>query len=414
MEISPSRNSGYAFSQPQKASQKSGQSRSQEQSGEQVSAQEREIHRRLSAAERHVQETERSAEAEAERIRNDFQSRQVAETEREESSLQAQRRKFEENLQELKRSQYAELNKLRRESEDELAKMKEYYLKATRDLERHGDKQLSDIEFNNSMAVNYESKSAETQLADRKAQHQKQMELYGSESEEQRNLTRQSMDAEREKLRENMGTSLSLANQHYEERYRAQVDEHNKVLSELDQRTSQKLRDTRRESSQKLASYSERNKDPFYTMKDIDFKIKDDGDQYIISAKIPQHEQKNVSVVIRGNQIVVGGYRRNEEKIELEQGHTRSTASYQTYQEAFPLPAPVEAKELSRRFEGDRLIVSVPKKKVELYQNFQATNKNKPGAIRAQRPDFPENIDLPENGSGPQISKKTPGSSPLG
>jgi HSP20 family molecular chaperone IbpA len=414
MEISPSRNSGYASSQLQKASQKSGQSRSQEQNGEQVSVQEREIHRRLAAAERHVQETERSAEAEAERIRNDFKSRQVTETEREESSLQAQRKKFEENLQELKRAQYAELNKMRREGEDEIAKMKEYYLKTTRELERHGDKQLSDIEFNSSMAIDYEKKSAETQLADRKAQHQKQMELYGSQSDEQRNSTRKNLDAEREKLRENMGTSLAEANQHYEERYRAQLDGHNKTLSELDQRTSQKLRDTRKETSQKLALYSERNKDPFYKMKDIEFQIKDDGDQYIISAKIPQHEQKNVSVGIRGNQIVVGGYRRNEEKLELEPGHTRSTASYQTYQEAFPLPAPVEAKELSRRFEGDRLIVSIPKKKVELYESFQATNRNKPGAIRAQKPDFPDNLEVPGNAPGPQISKKTPGSSPLG
>src|SRR5262249_35828266 len=86
---------------------------------------------------------------------------------------------------------------------------------------------------------------------------------------------------------------------------------------------------------------------------------------------------------------------RNEEKLELDHGASASTSAYQSFSQSFPLSYPVQAKQLRKDFDGDELIVTVPK--MPEYANRPVKTLPKPERAKLDRPRFPENLPLAKN-----------------
>jgi HSP20 family molecular chaperone IbpA len=137
--------------------------------------------------------------------------------------------------------------------------------------------------------------------------------------------------------------------------------EQTRAEEELYQRSNQKLMDLNRETAQKIATYTSRQNDPFYKLITLDAELRDTDREFVLTAKIPEYEQEHITATIRGEELVLSGYRRNEEAIKDDSGHTRGTMSYQTFSESFPLNWPVDPKRLSREQKGDQLIIRIPK-----------------------------------------------------
>lgn len=178
-----------------------------------------------------------------------------------------------------------------------------------------------------------------------------------------------------------------------------------KRLDELNQLANEKLQKIRSDTSRKLDAYSSRQKDPFYQLVTLDSDLEETRDAYILKLNIPDYEQKHLSITVRGNQIVVSGSRRNEEKLEVEPGRQQSTASYQSYQETFPISWPVDSHALTRKIEGDTIVVTIPKKGT-YSAPVAARSARDVELARADRPHFPENIPHTENSE--PIPESTP------
>ena len=142
------------------------------------------------------------------------------------------------------------------------------------------------------------------------------------------------------------------------------VGDHAQAANKLAHESNRQLETMRADTAKKLAAYQERQSDPFYRMVTLDAVMSEDNDRYVFTAKIPEFEQREVKATISGSQLIISGTRRNEEKLELAPGRTQSTNAYQAFSEAFPLPQPVDARRLSREADGDRLTITIPKKKI--------------------------------------------------
>jgi HSP20 family molecular chaperone IbpA len=195
-------------------------------------------------------------------------------------------------------------------------------------------------------------------------------------------------------MRETTEAVREKGRQEFEQRYQNEIQQQSEQLSELNQTASEQLRRSRMDTAQKLAAYEERQEDPFYKLLDLNAQLHDIGDSYVLTARIPPHEQQKVNVSLKGNnQLVISGYRRNEEKLEVGPGRMKGTASHQSYSETFPLSWPVEGRKLEKYFEGDELIVKLPKKtENSVHSVYESDKKAKPERARVQRPTFPENL----------------------
>lgn len=413
MEITPSRITGTALLS---STTPKNSSRAENRATDSASAVEREAQLRIAAAQHQAEEAERIAESEESQVRQASRERQAAESIRQEETLESLKSKHEQSVTDLKKAQLEELSRVRRAGEDQLSELRDYYLKTAYELDQHGRHEVDRLQLQNSLALNYERKLSQEQLTNQTAQHQKQLNQLKEQTDQFREQTLQTTQQTREKIQTQADEATELVRQRFNDRYQSTLSEQDQIINNLQARASQDLKEIRQDTARKLSAYSTRQEDPFYKLVNLNGRIEDDGENYQISARIPRHEQEHISVVIKGNQLVISGYRRNEEKLEVQPGHSQSTSSYQTFQESFPLLSPVDDKQMTKRFEGDRMIVTLPKKDLAIYHSYQSPTSGKATKIRAEKPVFPENLSLGETSPEPSTTqaKRGRGSRPLG
>lgn len=352
---------------------------------------ERDASRRIIEATRAAREAELASNNQIEAEREKYYERSKSEMVRQDAAYEAQRDKGNEVLTELKNQQQREISRIRREGEREISNLNNYYNTTQRRLETEG-RQKVDLENRFQQAqLAYDKRNSMEELESARTAHR---DLMAGKTHEQEAQLRSLMEAHRveyERLKENLDKLSQETEASFKDKYQSQLDRQERQLGEVENRASQKLREIRADTSAKLSAYSSRQKDPFYKLLTHEAEFEEDDDAFTLTAKVPEHEQKNISVAIKGNQLVISGYRRNEEKLEVGPGRVQGTASYQSFSETFPLTYPVDAKNLTKRFDGDQLVVTVPKSaEFKVKPQFQA--KNKPEPTRIEKPKFPENL----------------------
>ena len=379
---------------------------------------EKEAQQRITRSEKMVQETEREAGQELDRVKDDYQVQANTESAREDALIEKQKNKGYEAIRDLQRLQQAEMGRVRREGDRDLSKLDSYYRDTAYVTEKHGEEKIRDSEKMKTKELEYQVRLNRDEVDTTRKNHSVQIDQLKEYQEGQVAKINDSYHKDYERLNENSAEAHERAQANFQSKFKTLVDGQEQTLTSVNNRASEKVKQIRNDFTQKLSAYADRQKDPFYKMVDTGAKLHDKGEYFELTATIPTHEQEHVSASVKGNQIQITGYRRNEEKLDIGPGHTKGTASYQSFSESFPLTWPVDSHRLAKEFDGDTMIIRVPKK-----NEFVYVDPRKPAApekAKLERPSFPENIPhvkadplASDSDPAPQASQSSPGSKPL-
>src|SRR5690606_40554056 len=92
-----------------------------------------------------------------------------------------------------------------------------------------------------------------------------------------------------------------------------------------------------------LPIYSSQKNDPFYRMVNLDAEVRENDQQFVLTARIPPHERDRININIRGNEVVISGKRRSDEILEVGPGHKQRTSSCPTSAATVPRNWPANA-----------------------------------------------------------------------
>ena len=362
----------------------------------------------IATAQQAVQDAQNEANVSLEHIRDGFEQEESNQTEKSQEALEKQRLKGYEELRDLKQKQQAELGRVHREGERDLKQTTDYYRDSLYKNSRDNEDALRQQQATQSRQMQYIASTGQGDLELEKKDAAQKTQIQRDLHEHQLTELSQSNTKEYERQKTNSELARQQETQKFQSQFDSVVTTDRQALDNLQNTASQQIRDIRQDTTQKLAAYSSRQGDPFYKLLDIGAQLHDRGDSYVLTARIPTQEQRSVSASIRGNTLVISGTRRNEEHLNLAPGRTRGTSSYQSYEESFPLAWPVEKSALSKEFQGDRVIITVPKTGQESYEAIRdAGKRSEPERVRAERPNFPGNLPLPEDLS--EDSSEEPG-----
>lgn len=346
--------------------------------------------RRIIEVQREVDQAQQNASKQLDRIHDDYIREASAEEARAGANLESQRSENYRELRDLQRAHQKELKRVRREGDQELDKVGKYYRETTYQTQRQGEQKIDELRAIHARQSEHERKQAEFEAEMVQSQYQARVK----DLQEQKEKGFQEMAAATEgnytKLRERSVQAYEDAQERFENQYKNTVKNQQEVIAKAEDTVAKRLHALREDSARKLTAYSERNQDPFYRMVDVQADVWETGDAYILTARIPDHEQKNISVSVRGDQITISGSRNNSEKLELGPGRSATTSSYQTFSESFPIHWPVEAKSLRREYDGEKLTVTIPKKKA--YEERWPFQAKAPERAKMERPKFPDNL----------------------
>ncbi|MEK6706074.1 MAG: Hsp20 family protein [Bdellovibrionota bacterium] len=338
-----------------------------------------------------------------EHLRDEFEKQYTFESTRLENSLESQKQKGYENLRELRRSMQTEIERVRREGERQLQDMNDYYATTIYRTEKDGNSHLRNTLEKQAIQMNFEENQAQANLDEVRLNSSDRITNFVEQSNAKFAEVSESNRKEFDRMRMNASDAGSESSKRLQEKYANTERQHDETIQKLNTRANNHIKQIRQETSHKLSAYSSRQKDPFYKLLDINARFKDSGDYYELTATIPEHEQQSVSVSVKGDNIVLAGYRRNEEKLDLGEGHKKSSASFQAFNESFPLASSIDKARISKQFDGDKMTVIVPKKNTVPPVNTPKRASEPPA--RVERPKFPENLNPYKPEDGPRTSK---------
>jgi HSP20 family molecular chaperone IbpA len=355
---------------------------------------EEEAEKKISAARDRVKHVVSESETEVNQIRDDYTRRSDAERLRTEGALANLQDRTYSSIVDQKRKADAEQNRVKKELEKELLNQKTAFDIQKNTLDVAHKKDLNSTQLKNANEKNFQEKLGKETIADLTNRQNQELEIRSvNHSETMSGLTNKSK-SQQESLKQNTQKALEEATEHYQSGYERVLNEQNQSLSRLGRETKNQLDETRLKTEHRLAQYQTRQNDPFYKLVDLKMKLSENEETFRLTAIIPEHEQKKIQVTVRGNELILSGKRSNQERLELGEGKSRSTSSYQTFHESVPLTYPVNERGLQKRFEGDVLIVDIPKRK-NSYEPSQTPPKGRVSreeTVMAIRPQFPSNI----------------------
>ncbi len=350
---------------------------------------EKEAANRIKAAQELAQKTEIQQNAEIEQLRDRFEKNYEIQNLKQNQILDDQKSKGYEQLRDLHRSQQADLNRTLGESQT----IKEQTEKSTRE-ELHKLDKLSQDKIQKTLAeriqqVDFEKNRSDEELEAIKNQNRTSIEKIRDDGEQRVQAIQKDHQSAIQQLLETSQETKERAQTQNESFLKKTIEEQRQSLGEIYQQSNQKLREIRQDTSQKIAAYTSRQNDPFYKLMTLDAQLKDEGKDFVLTVTIPEYEQEHISAVIRGDQLVLSGYRKNEESLKDPSGHSQETTAYQSFHESFPLSWPVDPKRLTREHKDDQVIIRVPKMS---QFTFREPTREKLQSSHLEAPNFPHNI----------------------
>ncbi len=364
-------------------------------------AAESETARRIEQSQAQLRDAARDADVQLTHAKEQSDQALASETDRSAQAIEDQRTRGYSELRDLKRRQEAELNRVKREGERDLQNTHNFYEDENQKALHEGERQLRDSLSRQALMNQTEDGSAKLQHTEAREMQRNRLEALKATQDSQ---FAELSEAQAKHLEQARATSLQSRENTdalFEKEYQNTVSTHQATLDRLNRDASRELNQLKTDTAQKLSAYSSRQNDPFYKLVDLGAALEEDDHGFVLRASIPEHERERLNVNVQGDRLILSGYRRNEEKLDLGPGRAQTTASYQAYTESFPLPWPVDARGMSKEFDGDQLVVRLPKKNE--FSKAPTYQKAAPERAKAERPRFPGN--LPGAAAAPKNSK---------
>jgi HSP20 family molecular chaperone IbpA len=367
---------------------------------------------RIQAADDNVRKAEIEESDRVEDLRDRYSKSIENENDRKSAQLEQVRQEGYEAILNERRKQQSEVARIRAEGEKQKEQLKNYYEDEQIRTVHAGDKKLRDERGRQQVEGEIQDRNARFTTDLSRSETLARQEQLKARQDERLGTIQTQYEQDFQNRTQNYATATEQSRTEFQKQFENTTKTNQEVLGRVQSEAARELEGMRADFASKLDAYSNRARDPFYRIVELGGSLSETRDAFVFRAYVPTHEQDGISVSVRGNQLVVQGKRKSDEKIEHAPGHLVSTSSFQTYMETHPLTFPVEARGLSKSFEGDELTVVIPKKTSDLeYRPHQ----RKPKEVTAERPNFPNNLPIAQS-PGPKANSSegttSPGSPP--
>ncbi len=351
---------------------------------------EKDANQQIVQTQKRVEDATKEAASRLDMIRDQYVRQ--ADTLRDNHELSAARTKEQgyQNLQELRQTIKTEINTATRQGDKDLRTITDYYGSESQRQLHEGEKNLKAARENQIKAQEYQFHQADEQSQMTKKSQEHQIEDTRQLHESRMNELYSTSQKDYEKTKSAHITAKEKAKGVFDKNLVESLNAHQLTLDRVNRDATGKLKQLTDSYSRSLAAYEDRQTDPFYQMVRLNGEVREATDGFIFVARVPKHEQSQITVNVVGERLLVGGARQAKEKLEESPGHQIETLSFQSFHETYPLSGPIDEKNISKEFDGDHLIVTLPKAKFPKEPTYK-----KPSAdhTRAPRPDFPKGVE---------------------
>ncbi|MBI2605194.1 MAG: Hsp20 family protein [Deltaproteobacteria bacterium] len=165
----------------------------------------------------------------------------------------------------------------------------------------------------------------------------------------------------RQKFEADRARQAELLKENHERQLSAQAKA---IQGELDSqmaRGQKQINEAAMASAVKASEHASRSSDPFYRLRDLGAEVEDNGAEFVLKIKVPEHEQDRIRVTGQTGMLNLTGTRRAETRAVAEDGRKVTTNAFQSFSETIPVQGKPDLAKLTRAYSDGRLTVRIPK-----------------------------------------------------
>lgn len=250
-------------------------------------------------------------------------------------------------------------------------------------IQQQSDFEIQDIAYQTKKKADSQTRLYDSALADRSREQRVQLSTKEIEHKQQLdNLKMEFARNSRQQSRLNMADKknqeiayqkeVSTSENHYnqllaskraqfEEKFSTLQAQHEQVISRTEEQLRSQLKALSSDYAKKRDATLSRVDDPFYNLKDIEHKLEDKPDSYLVHINVPEHESENVVFTGHDRKMKITLSRRFTDRVEGDAGKVSENRRSESFSKEFQVADLINSKDITKKYEDGVLTYRIAK-----------------------------------------------------
>src|SRR5690606_26406339 len=137
----------------------------------------------------------------------------------------------------------------------------------------------------------------------------------------------------------------------FEEKFNTLQAQHEQVISRTEEQLRSQLKALSSDYAKKRDATLSRVDDPFYNLKDIEHKLEDKPDSYLVHINVPEHESENVVFTGHDRKMKITLSRRFTDRVEGDAGKVSENRRSESFSKEFQVADLINSKDITKKYE---------------------------------------------------------------
>lgn len=255
--------------------------------------------------------------------------------------------------------------------------------KSVAEIQKQSDFEIQNIAYETKKKADSQTRLYDSTLADRsreqrlqlttkEIEHKQQLDGLKAEfAKDSRQLSRLNL-ADKNNKELNYQKELKTTEEHYnklltskraqfEEKFNTLQAQHEQVIARTEEQLRTQLKALSSDYAKKRDTTLERAQDPFYNLKEIEHRVEDKPDSYIVHINVPEHEAENVVFTGHDRKMKITLSRRFVDRVEDNEGKISENRRSENFSKEFKVADIVNPKEVTKKYEDGVLSYRIAK-----------------------------------------------------
>ena len=144
-------------------------------------------------------------------------------------------------------------------------------------------------------------------------------------------------------------------------RYENLVKEHDSLLNQIKTHFEADVNKLALENATQKRNIANKIEDQFYRVESLNPEITETEKEYMVSLKVPEHEQENVHMIVHGRGVKMTLSRKFSESLEESDGSTNKSSRSELFSKDFASKDILNAKQIAQKYENGILSFKIQK-----------------------------------------------------
>ena len=208
---------------------------------------------------------------------------------------------------------------------------------------------------------NSQQKEIDQAIAEKEREHRAILKNVKEENARQLNEREKINQENLKRMEESNNNKLITADKGFKRKIEQMEKDSNQTIANLSSRSEKEINKLKQNESKDKNLISEKSKDPFYSITNLNPRIADNEKEYILRISVPEHEKESIILDGNGRTLKLSQTRRFADESRNENGTMSKSSRSEVISQVINLNDLINPRKITHSYQDNELTFKIPK-----------------------------------------------------